>query len=562
LPTALTQKDLAEPAFIGSDLKWEGGESMRQSNLGEKSEFLAAIRVVIILSLICSQFFTAYSATSFAAEEKFTVSKIEIQGNTLFSQQLLQKATQGFLGRNKTIRDLEMIQNAVFSVYKKAGYSLVSVLIVNRPDNEGRLTIIVKEDILRSVKIQGNKYLHEDHVRKALPALKTGYAINTKKLDNQILFANENTSRVIKVSLQPIDVGVFDAIVTVKEDRMITQSLSLDNTGNRYQDPVRIRYRFADAGLGNRRDATGMFIYSQSPNGNIREYLGYYNQPLSPRHGDNLFLVAAYSNNSTGLSQTGYGDFNTAGAGHFYGFHYVRPFFRSTGTKLGLDFGLEYRQSIDNTDFGGIKLYPDINSFPFSITFQSSWQGKADTLSSNISYVRNIPGGYLNNDFIYGIIWPGASSSYQLWRGNVNYLHRFKKDWLFNNRYNWQYTTQSLIPDEQFGLGGVNSVRGFEERELTGDKGFSANFEIYTPQLGHGIRLLAFYDIGQIWGYDFPFNGGDLLGPATISSTGIGIRWPVNKWLTINADYAYVLQGAATTPTHDTRIHFEMTALF
>lgn len=534
---------------------------MRRSNFRVKANILAVFRIFLLIAMICSQSFGPFLTVVYAAEEKFSVSEIAFQGNHLFSESVLRKATQGFLGSNKTVKDLERIQNAVFLVYKKAGYTLVSVLIVNLPDSTGRLSVIVKEDVLRNVTIKGNKYLHAAHIRQALPALKTGKSINTKKLDRQILVANDNPSRVITVSLQTIDVGIFDAIVTVSEDKIITQALSLDNTGNRYQDPLRINYRFTDAGLGDRRDATGTFIFSRSPSNSIRQYLAYYNQPLSSQ-GNSLQFLVAYSNSETGMSQSGYGDFNMAGAGHIYSMHYIHPLYRSLSTKLALDFGLDYRTSIDNTDFAGIKLYPDVNSFPFSITGQYIWQGKTDTVSSNISYVRNNPGGYLNNDYIYGIVWPGASATYGLWRGNLNYMHRFKSGWIFNNRYDGQYTTQSLIPDEQFGLGGVRSVRGFEERELTGDKGFSASFELYTPPLGHGIRLLAFFDIGQIWGYDYPFNGGELLGPATISSTGIGIRWTITRWLTLNADYAYVIRGAASTPDHDTRIHFEMTLLF
>jgi hemolysin activation/secretion protein len=401
--------------------------------------------------------------------------------------------------------------------------------------------------------------VQEKHILQALPALKKGSAINLKMLDNQIMAANENPSRVIAVSLQTIDVGVFDANITVTEDKMIKHSLSLDNTGNRNQDPLRIRYRFTHAGLGSQRDATGIFIYSSSPNNDIQQYPAYYNQPLSPK-GDSLYLLTAYSNSATGLSQTGFGDFNVAGSGQFYSLHYARPLYRSLSAKWALDFGIEYHKSIDTTSFSGIDVGPDVNSFPFSIAAQYNWKGKVDTVSANIIYVRNISGGYLNDDETYNKVRPGASSRYQLWRGNITYLHRFKNGWIFNNRYDWQYTTQPLIPDEEIGLGGVRSIRGLEEREALGDKGVSASFELYTPPLGHGIRLLAFYDIGQFWSFNFPYN--NLIGPTTISSTGIGIRWTINRRLAFNADYAYVIKGYGTTPTHGTRIHFDLTATF
>lgn len=81
------------------------------------------------------QNFTPFLAEVSAAEENFTISEIEFQGNHLFAESVLQKAAQGFLGSNKTVKDLEKIQNSVFGVYKKAGYTLVSVLILKLPDS-------------------------------------------------------------------------------------------------------------------------------------------------------------------------------------------------------------------------------------------------------------------------------------------------------------------------------------------------------------------------------------------------------------------------------------------
>jgi hemolysin activation/secretion protein len=38
------------------------------------------------------------------------------------------------------------------------------------------------------------------------------------------------------------------------------------------------------------------------------------------------------------------------------------------------------------------------------------------------------------------------------------------------------------VPGELFGVGGAQSVRGYEERELAGDSGLQASFEFTTPE--------------------------------------------------------------------------------
>ena len=545
---------------------------MKRSSSRVREKIAAvALRILLVLPLLLFLTFPGALPSVAAAEDTYLVSKVEIRGNFLFAEETLQKAIQEYLGPRKTVRDLESIQNAIFSSYKQAGYTLVSIAIAGPPDRDGLLTVIVKEDILRSVKVTGNKYLKEEHIRQSLPALKTGHAINTKALDRQVLVANENPSRVIRVALQTIDVGVFDAIVTVKEGKFITNSLTLDNTGMGYkgednQDPLRMHYRFVHSGLGARRDATGVLIYSRSPRNTVQQYLAYYQQPISS-WGNSWYAMAAYSNSKTGLSDSGYGVFNVAGSGQFYSLHYVHPLHRNLNSKLALDVGLEFHNSVDNTTIYDIDVGPDVNSLPLSITGLYSWQGTRDSASAAVTYIRNLPGGYLNDNDAYSRVRPYATAQYQLWRGNLSYIHHFRKGWIFHTRVDWQYTTQPLIPDEQIGLGGARSIRGFREREALGDKGVTASFELYTPPVTPGLRFVVFYDAGQFWNYTLDENSlfgspsFSCIGPTTLSSAGVGLRWTINRWLSFNADYAYVIKGYITAQ-HDSRLHFDLTATF
>ncbi len=104
-------------------------------------------------------------------------------------------------------------------------------------------------------------------------------------------------------------------------------------------------------------------------------------------------------------------------------------------------------------------------------------------------------------------------------------------------RFTAQYTSDMLLPGEQFGLGGMDSVRGFFEREFTGDKGFSGSVELYSPELvaldsgtasDVRVRLLAFYDYGRAW-----INNPQVLEQRVtgISSVGPGVahRLPVER---------------------------------
>jgi hemolysin activation/secretion protein len=112
-----------------------------------------------------------------------------------------------------------------------------------------------------------------------------------------------------------------------------------------------------------------------------------------------------------------------------------------------------------------------------------------------------------------------------------------------------------LVPGEQFGLGGAQSLRGFEERELLADNGWQTNLEVLAPPLGNsGISLLAIYDLGHLE------NEGDTGQGAQVdpASAGLGLRWFWRDRMSISADVASVLEGAGNTEDGDTALHFSL----
>lgn len=115
-----------------------------------------------------------------------------------------------------------------------------------------------------------------------------------------------------------------------------------------------------------------------------------------------------------------------------------------------------------------------------------------------------------------------------------------------------QHSSDALIPGEQFGIGGSSLVRGLEEREGTGDRGYVATLEVTTPPIAPGTRLVAFADTGEA---RLLAAGGAPGVTQHATSTGVGVRWQWRRQLTLSADWAYVLDGTGTTNKHDNRFH-------
>ncbi len=132
-------------------------------------------------------------------------------------------------------------------------------------------------------------------------------------------------------------------------------------------------------------------------------------------------------------------------------------------------------------------------------------------------------------------------------------------------RMDGQYTEDALIPGEQFGIGGWNSVRGFLEREIASDRGFSGSLEFYTPNIAprsigvDNLRLLVFYDAGVVHLND-PAPGD--VTRQSISSAGLGLRVGIKKNVAVRADGASVIDEGGAQRTGEIRVHFGILVSF
>jgi hemolysin activation/secretion protein len=106
-------------------------------------------------------------------------------------------------------------------------------------------------------------------------------------------------------------------------------------------------------------------------------------------------------------------------------------------------------------------------------------------------------------------------------------------------------------------MGGVDSVRGYYEREVANDIGWRASLEAYSPDLAARFggswraRALIFADAAR--GHD---NSPERSPANKLGSFGLGVRANQGKSLAFRLDAARVTQDAGTRQKGDTRVHF------
>lgn len=153
------------------------------------------------------------------------------------------------------------------------------------------------------------------------------------------------------------------------------------------------------------------------------------------------------------------------------------------------------------------------------------------------------PGNWLpeNDDAAFQEVRAFATANYayaRAWSERIIEL-----PWCFEltARLTGQLSEANLLPTEQLGLGGYNSIRGYDLFSVVGDSGYFANIELWSPSMclwGGQLRSLAFLDAGQAFNHTLlP----DEASSINMQGTGLGFRYDIDPTFSVRCDYAWQL---------------------
>ncbi len=126
---------------------------------------------------------------------------------------------------------------------------------------------------------------------------------------------------------------------------------------------------------------------------------------------------------------------------------------------------------------------------------------------------------------------------------------------LINTTASGQLSDSSLFVSEQFSLGGFDTVRGYDYREVSRDEGYLINLELRSPMLDSRdvlpkltckaeLQLLTFWNFG----YSRINDPGFLeLTDIYVASYGLGLRASVIDYFQTSVDFGWQLKDIEST---------------
>ena len=507
-----------------------------------------------------------------AAESPVQVRGFKVDGATLIDAGRLQARLAPWLG-SRSLAQLRQAAMAVQGLYTAEGYGAVVAYLPPQAVDDGIVTIAVVEGRIGQVSVRGAKRQSAEQLRAALPSLVEGVTPRLRRIDAELQIANENPGRQVSVLLGPGSApGLVEATVQVDEQALQRWNLALDNSGNRRTGDYRLSLGWQHADLSGHDDVLSVQLQTSPTRSSAVQVISAgYRLPMVRRLSA-LDLFAAYSNVDGGLTPTSAGNLSFTGKGRVAGARSIWYLPRRGEYDQRLTLGLEHRDYLNQCAISGLPAGAcgpageSVSVQPLSIDYAAQ-TGGASAAGFGVSLAHNLAwGGQHGSAASFASVRQGARPGYTVLRAAANLSLPVFDDWTLAGRVALQHSDALLVPGEQFGLGGAASVRGYQEREIAGDRGVLVSLELVSPGLlgaagaagvagapATDLRLLAFVDGGEVANRDATACVGNR-SRCTLAAVGLGLR--LNRGgLRFRLYLAQAQDDAISTRRKDWRAH-------
>ncbi len=475
-------------------------------------------------------------------------------GNTVLDVRTVEQAVYPFLGMNKSLHDVQQARDALALAYRNAGFGTVVVDIPEQAVDAGIVRLRVTEGRLERVRVGGAQYFSERAIVQELPALKSGEVPKLNDLQTELgrIAAEAPDRQVTPVLKSGTTTGTIDIDLKVSDKLPVHGSFEVDNNNTADTSALRATGVLSYANMFQRAE-TLSFQYETSPDYPSEVQLSALT--YSGRTSDPMLTWSAYAIRSNS-DVAAVGALAVVGDGKIGGARLTLALDAGSSWSDSLSFGADYKDFTQNVHLIGAAssvtpIHYVVWSGLYAVNAQSPSLAFTGSLGVNFG-IRNIDSR--DSDFEYNRA--GAQSNFLYLRGSDVLLYKLWRDWTAQLKLSYQYTGAPLVDNEQFAIGGAETVRGYYEAEALVDTGIAESLEFATPPLrlsSTSSVLFAFYDAAQA---EIVMPLASQRSQFALGSVGAGYRGTWAPHLDASFDWAYALRRGPSTAKGDNRIKF------
>lgn len=494
--------------------------------------------------------------------QQFRIRGFRFVGNTVLSSDDLADQIHDATGKPISFDRLQAVAQNITDLYIENGYITTGAYVPPQTTQNRIVTIRILEGSLEAIRARTSGNLDPDYVIRRIQRVADDPVNQTQLLEAlQLLQLDPRIERLSAELAAGVRPGTNLLEVTVEETAPFTATVTLDNDRSPSVGSFRQQATTRYANLLGRGDLARL-TYTNTEGSDDWEFA--YAVPLNSLDGTLSFL---YSTADSRIVEEPFEQVDIEADARTYELSYRQPLLRrvrpksSTANANGLDtqeyvfrefaLGLsasrrESQTSILDRDFPLSPGADDDGETRISaLRFFQDWTQRDG---------REVLA--LRSEFSLGLDWFDATANdsepdgeFFAWRGQAQWVRRLsgqsgdtRADTRLLLRGDAQLSSSSLVPIEQFSLGGRQRMRGYRQDVLLADSGLFASAEVQLPLFQFWRRqgtvwVAPFVDAGTVW------NAGDRADPdtSTLVSTGLGLRLQLGDRLSAALDWGIPL---------------------
>ena len=438
---------------------------------------------------------------------RFALHSVETDESQILTPEKRNEIAAPYIGKEVSLDDLYEMVEKINKYYQENGWITCFAYLPPQTIHEGHVRIAIIEGKTGEVAVTGNRHTRASYIKGRL-GIRPGSIENTKLLDGRIqrVSATDDYAQVItlKAGKEP---KTTDYEIVVTEPKNQTFMLYADGAGNESTGRWRAGAFYTNRSLFKIRDHLNLgYLHSKG----MDSFSAGYSVPLGH---NGTRLAIDYSTNSTEVVKGIYYDQGIPVKGRASSITATLTQPLHVSSKAKVEALLLANNQHSRTDIAGARIIDD--------TFNDITAGIAVTNYGKkwaLYQKHAVTFGNWDNDAIQTNP-AGSSAHYTIYNFTGIYQYGGSGGQLFNLRSNVQWSgSTGLRPSRQFFLGGVYSVRGYEENAIGGDSGFSVSAEYAVPVTkDRAVSLYEFVDYGSLFGDEKPRYH-------TLLGVGAGIR--------------------------------------
>lgn len=492
---------------------------------------------------------SAKTATPEGAEVKLDLKQLVTDPSSVLSAEELTSITKDYVGKKVTVKDLYAAVERINALYQQKGYVTCRAFLLQQTIENGVVKITLIEGKTGEVTVQNNKWTKSNYIKKRI-ALANGEVANINELNKDMLRFNATNDVQLRIVMQAGQKpGTTDYVITAYEPKQYNWNIFSDNAGNKSNGEVRGGLFFSAKSLSGNRDSllvgTVMSKGSKAATSSYSRSLG--------RSGTKLNV--GYNTNSVKTLKGAYKDM-VKGHSNSVNLGVTQPWV--INEKIRSEAVLELNRQKSSTDLR-----------------QDGWAAKLVKDTMNDAFLGFAMTNYGNSHVFYqkhGIMVGKCDSdsdvnkddsSYGLFKSNGFYQKAYKHGQSISARGELQWSCSDNVPSaRQFYIGGMYSVRGYEENYRGSDKGFVISTEYSVPlNEKRNINAFTFLDYGKLYGEDAQSTNNN----KWLLSTGLGIKANITKSIYANLTMGIPLKKHFTDYREEpssVKLHFTLNGQF